>query len=505
MAQGSIVSIGGTGFDTVNGVAVDLFCGCPGGKVGPFFINPGDPKLTAALLKLSLPAKGQPGSPITGPGSFVVSNAGSTKSYSKKSNAVSVPIGARIAVLSVIQTGSTITVNGHGFSTLTVINFFNSQHGGVVNFGGLQAGGASIIPLTLINEDRFTFIVPAGAVPGPSYVQALNPPFVPFTSSGNSLGGAFILKGIGATPTINATSTPPKSTPTPAPTFTPLPTFTQIATATPSPTLTARTRTPTATPTAKGGTPPWATFHQNFKRTGLSPFSTAALKGVQKWHFVADQIESSPAIAGDGTIYIGADNDTLYAVNPDGTQKWKFTIGSGAVFSAPTIGPDGTVYFASAGADEVYALNPNGSLKWKFAPKLGSGIASSPALASDGTVYVGTVDGVVYAINSSGKQKWAFTSSGFFLSTAAIGGDGTIYVGTRSTGGLYAITPAGKQKWVYRPGGGRLFHSNARRRRHDICRLERHQLHLRNQSRRDQEMGSPGCRNPDPIYTGNRP
>ena len=30
-----------------NGVAVDLFCACAGGKVGPFFINPGDPALSA--------------------------------------------------------------------------------------------------------------------------------------------------------------------------------------------------------------------------------------------------------------------------------------------------------------------------------------------------------------------------------------------------------------------------------------------------------------------------
>jgi len=36
--------------------------------------------------------------------------------------------------------------------------------------------------------------VPAKAIPGPSYVQALNPPFVPFTSTGMAPGGAFKLK-----------------------------------------------------------------------------------------------------------------------------------------------------------------------------------------------------------------------------------------------------------------------------------------------------------------------
>ena len=48
VTQGS-VALGGSGFDTVNGVAIDLFCACPGGKVGPFFLKPGDPGLGPAL------------------------------------------------------------------------------------------------------------------------------------------------------------------------------------------------------------------------------------------------------------------------------------------------------------------------------------------------------------------------------------------------------------------------------------------------------------------------
>ncbi len=123
----------------------------------------------------------------------MVSNAGPGKTYGDKSNAVSVPIGAKISVLSVNQVGTTITVHGTGFSTLTVINFFNKQGATVVNLGGLKAGGVAKIPLAFINNTTFTFTKPAGSVAGPSYVQALNPPFVPFTSSANDPGGAFTL------------------------------------------------------------------------------------------------------------------------------------------------------------------------------------------------------------------------------------------------------------------------------------------------------------------------
>lgn len=123
----------------------------------------------------------------------MVNNRGSDGLYLRKSNAVSAPIGQQISVTSVSQTGSTITVNGTGFCTLTVINLFNMQAGGVVNLGGLDKSGAAKIPIKVVSSNQFTFTKPAGAQAGASYVQALNAPFVPYTSSGSDPGGAFDL------------------------------------------------------------------------------------------------------------------------------------------------------------------------------------------------------------------------------------------------------------------------------------------------------------------------
>ena len=188
--QGQAVQIGGSGFDTVNGAAVDLFCACPpANRIPTIFLHPGDPRLTATLLTVTLPPVSQL---PTGPGSFVVTNVGADKSY-KRSNAVSAVVGAQIQVLSVTQSGSTITVNGAGFSTLTVINFFNSQVGGVKNLGG-YVDGKPAIALAIKSANQFTFAVPAGAVPEASFVQAINPPFTPYNSSGDQPGGAFTLK-----------------------------------------------------------------------------------------------------------------------------------------------------------------------------------------------------------------------------------------------------------------------------------------------------------------------
>ena len=48
----------------------------------------------------------------------------------------------------------------------------------------------------------------------------------------------------------------------------------------------------------------------------------------------------------DGTIYVGSYDHHLYAVNPDGSQKWKFATGD-FVASSPAVGADGTIYVGS--------------------------------------------------------------------------------------------------------------------------------------------------------------
>jgi len=103
-------------------------------------------------------------------------------------------IGRKVVVNSVRQSGSTITVNGDGFSLLTVINFFNNQGAKVVNVGGLEYGGWLKIPILSVTEDKVTFTVPPGARPGVSYIQAFNPPYTEATCSGTGSGGSFILR-----------------------------------------------------------------------------------------------------------------------------------------------------------------------------------------------------------------------------------------------------------------------------------------------------------------------
>ena len=181
----------------------------------------------------------------------------------------------------------------------------------------------------------------------------------------------------------------------------------------------------------------------------LSPFSTMAQS--LKWKFqTGAAVFSSPAIGSDGTVYVGSDDDYLYALNAaDGAQKWKFQIGT--FFSSPAIGSDGTIYVGSKD-NYLYAINPDGSLKWKFQTGR-DGVRSSPAIGSDGTIYVGSDDTYLYALYPDGPQKWKFQTGGYVPSSPAIGSDGTIYVGSYDTY-LYALNPDGTQKWKFQTGAG---------------------------------------------------
>jgi len=121
--------------------------------------------------------------------------------------------------------------------------------------------------------------------------------------------------------------------------------------------------------------------------------------GTLEWRYqTGSWVESSPAIAADGTIYVGSYDDYLYAINPSGTLKWRYQTGS-YVTSSPAVAADGTVYVGSNDG-YLYAVSPAGALKWRY--QTGDGISSSPAIAADGTVYVGSGDGYLYAI-------WAYS------------------------------------------------------------------------------------------------
>jgi outer membrane protein assembly factor BamB len=103
------------------------------------------------------------------------------------------------------------------------------------------------------------------------------------------------------------------------------------------------------------------------------------------------------AIGPDGTIYVTY--DALAAINPDdGSTKWKFNYLEDyekGYLPSPAISSDGIIYIGTSygpsriSGGQIYAINPDGTLRWR--KKITTVYTdSSVAIAEDGTIYIGS-------------------------------------------------------------------------------------------------------------------
>jgi FOG: WD40-like repeat len=250
-------------------------------------------------------------------------------------------------------------------------------------------------------------------------------------------------------------------------------------------------------------TAPWAKFHGNAHNSGRITFGSPTTgDGAVFFGTGSSIVFSSPAVGPDGTVYVGSYDTNFYAINPDGSEKWRVATGGviesspaigrnglvyvgstdgnlygvraatgevqftfttdGEVFGPPAIGPTGIVYFGSTGAGRtLYAIDGNsGEELWRF-EGAGGGIQTAPALLVQGdtvTVYFGSLDGRVYALNGrTGEQVYApyATGDAIFSSAPAISDDGTsIYIGSLD-GKLHGL------RWDLTPKWAEPFDANA--------------------------------------------
>lgn len=189
-------------------------------------------------------------------------------------------------------------------------------------------------------------------------------------------------------------------------------------------------------PACAQGAVVWSMLGHDPQHTGLS-LSVGPATANLKWRFPTQDWwgGSSPVIGPDGTIYAGSD-DYIYAINPDGTERWEFYTGC-PPWSYPAIGSDGTIYVPAD--PKLYALGPDGSLKWQF-----DNVYSSPVISSDDTVYVIEEGAKLCALDSSGHKKWEAGKN--IVSAPLIGLDGTLYSASNE-GIVHAINPDGSEKW----------------------------------------------------------
>ncbi len=188
-------------------------------------------------------------------------------------------------------------------------------------------------------------------------------------------------------------------------------------------------------------------------------FSLDPRSGVKNWSYTVVSADNStvrfiasPLVA-EGRIYAPASNNTLYALNLDGTLEWTFKTGD-PLWATPIYSESCGCLYQVSMDHFVYALDPErGTLTWK-SEDLGGPMVSAPALSENGLIILSTFNNEVIAIDEESRQvEWRFETSDWAWASPLIDGQ-QVYVSDIS-GTFYALDLAdGTVLWQVAPGGG---------------------------------------------------
>ena len=149
--------------------------------------------------------------------------------------------------------------------------------------------------------------------------------------------------------------------------------------------------------------PQWPMQGYDIRHSCNCPYDTSMNNGGVLWTFeLPVPCSTGLAVGEDGTIYAGTgyfvddSAGSLYAINPDGSLKWKCVIEGLSVLGPITISNEGMIYVGNT-EEYFYAVNPNGTIAWKI--NIGErGRVLGSIIDSDGVIYVGGTAGYLSAI-----------------------------------------------------------------------------------------------------------
>ncbi len=191
---------------------------------------------------------------------------------------------------------------------------------------------------------------------------------------------------------------------------------------------------------------------------------------TEKWHYKTNDKIFTTAVVCEDAICFESGN-ILYALNIDGSLKWKYTLYEGSFVnqhdeydyyrSSPTVG--GTTVYIGSEKGLVFGVDvkTGGKVFQCQTPTAEFTIETTP-LIYDRKIYFGDWDGVFYSYNlSTGDMVWLYDTKKDHsypdwvnaIVTDPIMYEGNIYFGGRSCN-LYCSDPqTGAKKWMYHDGG----------------------------------------------------
>lgn len=166
--------------------------------------------------------------------------------------------------------------------------------------------------------------------------------------------------------------------------------------------------------------------------------------GSQKWYEDwMGGVQSPLKITSDGKLLGGTNRSTkdyfntyFFGIDLDGDDGWSYSSHDGMTRGQCAIGEDDWSYFYCGGYyDEeqaLYAFNENGNLEWKRnMPYSECGV---PSIDDDYNIYLPTEDGL-YSLTKDKELRWSNNVS--YLTYVSIGFDGMLYSTYKDT--LYAM------------------------------------------------------------------
>jgi len=227
-------------------------------------------------------------------------------------------------------------------------------------------------------------------------------------------------------------------------------------------------------------------------------FVSMSASGKIVWSLATDGDADTSAVPTPNNQIVFAAKDTLFSVRKDGTVVWRVRA-KRKIYSSPAVDADGTV-FIGAQDRRVYAIDRAG--KVRFATSLGEDIDCAPAVGERGLVYVGIDGGAVVGIDvlkgdvawrtpvgehvrlgltvtrsqdvvagvygpspqvvcfdgQTGEQLWSFAVPGTGAKEHGVHGspvedaDGNLYFGSQDNA-IYSLTAQGQLRWKIGTGG----------------------------------------------------
>ncbi len=181
-------------------------------------------------------------------------------------------------------------------------------------------------------------------------------------------------------------------------------------------------------------------------------------RGENIWDHAADRgytggfVNSSPAVADDGTLVVAAHDEMLFGFAPDGVAAWQTSM-PGQLLGSPVIDREGHVYVGvsrggQGGGRRGLLVSVDGNshkIRWQY--EAAGPVESTPVVGDDGLIYFGDNSGTIHALDDAGTAQWTASvgspvrSAGTILAAGQLAfglDDGTLVVLECSSTGLAA-------------------------------------------------------------------